>query len=140
MKPSKVLAISLLTAFVFSAASCGTMNRLGKDAYITVISPVLVPAAAAADSYRDATATREGYQTGAVTEVLSYPLFFMWNTVKHTGYCFVHAVDIPLNLGYGISEFMELGPEIKPIDYYDGTWFDGSTSGGTNADSGEVRR
>ena len=116
------------------------MNRLGKDAYITIISPVLVPAAAAADSYRDATATRAGYQTGAVTEVLSYPVFFMWNTVKHAGYCLVHVADIPLNLGYGISEFMELGPEIKPIDYYDGTWFDGNTSGGTNADSGEVRR
>ncbi|MEE2886057.1 MAG: hypothetical protein VX951_01385 [Planctomycetota bacterium] len=140
MKLGKVLIVTVLTALVFSATSCGTLRRLGKDAYITVISPVLVPAAAAADSYRDATATREGYQTGAVTEVLSFPLFFMWNTVKHAGYCFVHLVDIPLNLGYGVSELMELGPEIVPIDYYQNTWFDEQASGGTNAESGETGR
>ena len=140
MKPSKVLLVTVLTALVFSAASCGTMRRLGKDAYISVISPVLVPAAAAADSYRDATATREGYQTGAVTEVLSFPLFFVWNAIKHTGYCLVHAVDIPMNLGYGVSELIDLGPEIEPIDYYQNTWFDRQTSGGTNAESGETGR
>lgn len=140
MKLSKVFIVTILTALVFSATSCGTMRRLGKDAYITVFSPLLVPAAAAADSYRDAAATREGYQTGAITEVLSFPLFFIWNTVKHAGYCLVHAVDIPLNLGYGASELMELGPEIVPIDYYQNTWFDEQTSGGTNAESGETGR
>ena len=142
LKPSKVLLVAVLTALVFSATSCGTWRRLGKDVYITAISPLLIPAAAAADSYRDATATREGYQTGAITEVLSFPLFFMWNTVKHAGYCFVHLLDIPLNLYYGASEMMQLGPEIEPIDYYQSTWFDkrSGLAGGTNAESGETGR
>ena len=85
MKLSKVISVIVLVLLIVSASSCGTLRRVTKNAVIGASSAALVLVAASADSYRDATATREGYQTGAVTEVLSFPLFFLWNAVKILG-------------------------------------------------------
>lgn len=138
----KAICAVLLAAVVLSLTSCNTMRRLGKDLYVAVPGLVsVVPMAACADSYRDATATQEGYQTGGVTQVLSFPLFMVWNTVKHLGYWGVHVVDIPMNLFYGISEASSFGPEIEPLDYYQATWFDKQENGsGTDAESGDTGR
>jgi predicted small secreted protein len=138
----KATCAVLLAAVVLSLTSCNTMRRLGKDLYVAGPGLVtVVPMAACADSYRDATATQKGYETGGVTQVLSFPLFLIWNTVKHLGYWGVHVIDIPLNVFYGISEASSFGPEIEPLDYYQSTWFDkGDSAKSTDAESGETGR
>ena len=48
-------------------------------------------------------------------------------------------VDLPLCLFYGAAELHPSGPEVKPLDIYQGTWFDkwASPKKSTDGDSGE---
>ena len=53
-----------------------------------------------------------------------------------------HIVDLPLCVFYGAAELHPYGPEVMPLDIYDGTWFDtwaAESRVGTDAESGEQR-
>jgi hypothetical protein len=120
----KAICLSSLVVLCLVFSGCGSSLRFVKDNYITVISPVMIPMAASSDAYRGAQDIRNGYQSGAWTEVMVFPVLWVWHAVKHTCYVGVHAVDILFYPFYGISELSSLGPEIKPIDYYGNTWVD----------------
>ena len=121
----KAIFLSSLVASCLLLGSCGSSYRVLKDGYITVISPAVVVMGASGDAYRGATDIREGYESGAWTEIVAFPVLFVWHAVKHVAYVGVHVVDIAFFPFYGISEFSTLGPDIKPIDYYGNTWVDG---------------
>jgi predicted small secreted protein len=151
----KAIILSSLVALSLVLSGCGASLRFTKDVYITAISPVMVPMAATGDAYRGATDIREGYQSGAWTEIVAFPVLFVWHAVKHTCFVGVHFVDAFFYPFYGLSELSALGPEIKPIDYYGNTWVDRIQNSkskadyekgrkmsdvGVDADTGETRR
>ena len=138
MKFSKTIVVAVFAAVLLSLQSCGTMRRLGKDLYVAVTSPVLIPMAAGSDAYSGAVEVRKGYQGGAFTEVVSMPFLFLWHGIKHTLCVGVHVLDVALTPIYGISELSEFGPEIQPLDYYQNTWFDRTPESSTDAESGEA--
>ncbi len=120
----KAIFLSSLVASCLLLGSCGSNLRLLKDGYITIISPVMIPMAASSDAYTGATDIREGYQSGAWTEIVVFPALFVWHAVKHSCVVGVHAVDMVFYPLYGLSEASNLGPDIEPIDYYGNTWVD----------------
>lgn len=120
----KSIVLSSLVASCLLLGSCGSSLRVLKDGYITIISPVIIPMAASSDAYTGASDIREGYQSGAWTELVAFPVLFAWHAVKHTCIVGVHAIDMLFYPLYGISELSDLGPEIEPIDYYGNTWVD----------------
>jgi hypothetical protein len=60
--------------------------------------------------------------------------------LEHGIYGIVHLIDFPLCALYGPAELAPNGPEIKPLDIYQGTWFDkwAAKKSGTDAESGEM--
>ena len=125
---------------MLALASCGTARRTGKDAFVVVASPVLIPYGAATDGYTSAKEVRDGLDGGPSAEVLAFLPAFVFHTVKHTFYVLLHAVDLPLNLFYGLAELHPYGPEITPLDYYTNTWFDRpeDRKSAIEAESGEL--
>lgn len=129
-------ASALLTV---TLGSCGTLNRAGKDAMIGVASVPLWLYGGATDGYQSARDVRSGLQGGSVVEVVSFPFTFAYHTLKHVIYWGIHVVDLPLCGLYWMAEVHPYGPEIKPLDFYQGTIFDqpAKKKSGTDAESGE---
>jgi hypothetical protein len=140
LKLSKATFVTVLAAVLLALPACGTMKRLGKDAYVTVISPVLIPMAAGSDAYTDSVEVRRGYEGEGFTQVIAFPVLFLWHGIKHTGIVGVHILDILFTPFYGLAEMSNFGPEIEPLDYYENTWFDqeGDGTSGTDAESGSA--
>jgi predicted small secreted protein len=163
-KLTKLFAASIVALGLLSTG-CGTMRRLGKDAFITVTSPLLVPFYyAPTDAYVETQSLfdnykqddREGLMRPAnysiwlptpsttlgdglnppqlVLSFLSYPFAYVGNLIKHTYYVARHVVDIPLCvLFYWEAELHPYGPEVEPLDIYQGTWFDKESDGANKA-------
>lgn len=138
MNARKALIAALALASVSLTSCTGTLKRAGKDAFIGVISPGLILYGGATDGYDSAKAVRNGMESGAAMEVLAFPFTFAYHAVKHAIYGAIHIVDLPLCPLYGLAEMHPYGPEIKPLDFYQGTIFDTPTQkSGTDAQSGE---
>ncbi|MBL8751091.1 MAG: hypothetical protein JNK78_18175 [Planctomycetes bacterium] len=134
--------LSLSALLALPLASCGTLNRAGKDVFLGVGTPVLMIYGGATDGYDSAKSVRTGMDGGSAVEVLAFPFTFTYHAIEHGLYGVLHLVDLPFCLFYGAAELHPYGPEIKPLDFYDGTWFDtwaakGSKKG-TDAESGEM--
>lgn len=139
MNRKALLSVSALLAFTLP--SCGTLNRAGKDLVLGVGTPVLMIYGGATDGYTSAKTVRTGLDSGSAVEVLAFPFTFLYHAVEHGIYGVIHLVDLPLCLFYGAAELHPYGPEIKPLDFYQGTWFDSWAEkhhGGTDAESGEM--
>ncbi|MFY9345192.1 MAG: hypothetical protein WAT39_22070 [Planctomycetota bacterium] len=123
MRSSKATLV-LCAATLVSLSACGTAKRFGKDAFIVVGCPVIIPYAAANDAVESSMSIGKGLGGGAAVEVITLPFTFFYHTIEHSLYTVVHALDgccFPL---YGCAEISPFGPEIKPLDFYNGTWFD----------------
>ncbi len=135
-----LLSVSLLLASTL--ASCGTMNRAGKDLMLGVGTPVLMVYGGATDGYTTSQNVRNGMESGAAVQVLSFPFTFFYHAVEHGLYGVAHLIDLPMCLFYGAAEINPSGPEVKPLDIYHGTWFDtwyeNRAKKGTDAESGEM--
>ena len=138
LRNTTLIALVLLA---LSLSSCGTFRRAGKDLTMAVATPVMMLYGGGTDAMDDATTTRDGIEGGAATEVLTGILLFPIHALKHGFYGLVHAVDFFLFPIYGAADLHPYGPEIEPLNYYTGTWFDSDSDGGgesgTDAESGE---
>lgn len=133
-----LLSVSALLATTLT--SCGTVNRAAKDLVLGVGTPVLMIYGGATDGYTSAQNVRGGLGSGGAVEVLAFPFTFAYHALEHGIYGIVHLVDLPLCVLYGPAELHPAGPEVKPLDIYQGTWFDSwaSRKKGTDAQSGET--
>ena len=132
-----LLPVFALVALTF--ASCGTINRAGKDLMLGVGTPILMVYGGATDGYATSANVREGLDSGAPVQVLAFPFTFFYHALEHGIYGIVHLVDLPLCLFYGAAELHPYGPEVMPLDIYQGTWFDDwARPSGTDAESGEM--
>jgi len=135
-----LLSVSALLATTLT--SCGTVNRAGKDAFLGVCTPVLMVYGGATDGYTTAQSVRSGLDSGAAVEVLAFPFTFAYHALEHGIYGVVHIVDFFFFPFYGAAELHPYGPEIKPLDFYQGTVFDkwaaNHAKKGTDAESGEM--
>lgn len=133
-----LLSLSALAATTLT--SCGTLNRAGKDLVLGVGTPVLMVYGGATDGYTTAKSVRTGLDSGSAVEVLAFPFTFAYHAFEHGLYGVVHLIDLPFCIFYGAAELHPYGPEIKPLDFYQGTWFDKwAEKSGTDAESGEMR-
>jgi predicted small secreted protein len=136
----KVL-IAVCALVAVSLSSCGTARRAGKDAFVGIISPVLIIYGGATDGYTSAVGVRNGLGGGSAVEVVAFPFTFLYHAFEHTIYAVIHIVDLPLCLFYGAAELGPNGPQVKPLDFYQGTWFDKESDkavpSGTDATTGE---
>ena len=117
-----LLPVSALLAL--TAASCGTVNRAGKDLMLGIGTPVLMIYGGATDGYATSVDVREGLDSGGAVQVLSFPFTFFYHAAEHFIYGVAHLVDLPLCVFYGAAELSPYGPEVKPLDIYRGTIFD----------------
>jgi hypothetical protein len=134
--------LSVSAVFVTTLASCGTLNRAGKDLVLGVGTPILMIYGGATDGATSAQTVRSGLDSGSAVEVLAFPFTFLYHAFEHGIYGCVHLVDLPLCLFYGAAEIHPYGPEIRPLDIYQGTIFDKWAEQGrrksTDAESGEM--
>ncbi len=113
---------------------------------MTVLSPVTMLYGASTDAFTTATDAREGLSGGAFTEVVTGTVTFPFHLIKHGVYSMVHAADIFLFPIYGLADLHPYGPEIEPLGFYSGTWFDKDPGEGeeaassTDAESGETAK
>jgi hypothetical protein len=130
---------ALLTALALSTASCGSMRRVGKDIAVTVASPVIILYGAATDSVGTAEQARASLGGGPVMQTLTLPFAFLWRGFVHTLQCGAHAVDTLFFPIYGLADLHPYGPEVRPLDFYTGTWFDREEDrpSGTDPQSGD---
>jgi predicted small secreted protein len=133
-----LLAVSAL--LTVSLTSCGTMRRAGKDLFIGIGTPVLMVYGGATDGYGTAKTVRAGLDGGSAVEVVAFPFTFLYHALGHGLYGVIHIIDFPLCLFYGAAELHPSGPEVRPLDFYQGTWFDidEDVKSGTDAESGET--
>lgn len=138
------LASAVLLAAVLP--SCQTTNRAGKDLFIVASSPVLIPYGGFADGHVAATEIAAGMGGGDLTGAIAYPFTVTYNLIKHTLVVTWYALDFMVFPVYGAAEIQPYGPEIQPLDYYQGTWFDENAKrwaeedkkkSGTDAETGE---
>lgn len=130
--PAILLALTL--------ASCGTARRAGKDLFIAVATPLNMIYGGGTDAVATADGVRSGLEGGVPTQVLATIPAFFYHAIKHGILGVVHAVDFVLFPVYGVAELHPYGPEVEPLDYYTGTWFDtDGDDSGVDADSGERR-
>lgn len=132
-----LLPVTALLAL--TATSCGTANRFGKDLMLGVGTPVLMLYGGATDGVATSQDVREGLNSGGAVQVLFLPFTFAYHAVEHFVYGVIHLVDLPMCVLYGAAELCQFGPEIKPLDIYQGTIFDdwAAKRYGTDAESGE---
>jgi hypothetical protein len=126
----------LWAAVLASTSACGTARRFGKDVTITVASPLVILYGAANDSIVSSGNVGEALGGGTVMEILTIPFTFAYHTIEHAIYCGIHAVDACLFPIYGCADLSPYGPDIQPLDFYQGTIFDKETTS-TDPESGE---
>ena len=134
-----LLSVFALLALTFT--SCGTFKRAGKDIFIGASTPVLMLYGGATDGLTTAKSIREGMGSGGAVQVIALPFTFFYHALEHGIYGLVHVADLPMCVLYGAAELHPYGPEVMPLDIYQGTWFDGaedSAAAGTDAESGEM--
>jgi hypothetical protein len=134
-----LLTVSALLATTL--ASCGTLNRAGKDVVLGAATPLLMIYGGATDGASSAQSVRTGMEAGGVVEVLAFPFTFTYHAFEHLIYGVVHIIDLPMCLFWGAAELNPTGPEVMPLDIYQGTWFDDwagkSKKKGTDPQTGE---
>src|SRR5262245_13188144 len=79
-----LLTVSALLATTL--ASCGTLNRAGKDAVFGVATPLMMIYGGATDGASSAKSVRTGMDAGGVVEVLSFPFTFTYHAFEHFMY------------------------------------------------------
>lgn len=131
-----LLAVSALLAVTM--ASCGSFRRAGKDVFVGVASPILIVYGGATDGYGTAKGVRDGLGSGSAVEVLAFPFTFLFHATEHAIYCAIHVLDLPFTPFYMMAEIPPGNVPIQPLDFYQGTWFDGAKTSGTDATSGEA--
>lgn len=136
MRVSKATLV-LAAAVLATTSSCGTARRFGKDVAIVVGSPLVIPYAAANDAIVSSANVGEGLGGGTVMEILTIPFTFAYHTFEHVIYCGIHLVDAFLFPIYGCADLSPYGPEIEPLDFYQGTIFDKEKTS-TDPESGEA--
>ena len=133
--------LSLFALLTLSLTSCGTFNRAGKDVLLGVGTPVLMVYGGATDGLETSQSVQEGMGSSSAIQVAAFPFTFFYHALEHGIYGFVHLVDLPLCVFYGAAELHPYGPEVIPLDIYQGTWFDDNAAKmnvGTDAESGEM--
>lgn len=132
--------ISVFALAAMTLTSCGTMNRAGKDIMLGAATPVLMLYGGATDGLSTSQSVREGMGSGAAVQIIAFPFTFFYHAIEHGIYGITHLVDLPLCALYGPAELHPAGPEIMPLDIYQGTWFDSWADSGasTDAESGEM--
>lgn len=133
-----LLSASALLAL--TTASCGTLNRAGKDVFLGVGTPVLMLYGGATDGFSTAKSIRTGMDSGGAVEVLAFPFTFAYHAVEHGVYGLVHIVDLALCPLYAAAEINQNGEPVMPLDIYTGTGFDtwAYDKYGTDPESGET--
>ena len=135
-----LLTVSALLATTL--ASCGTLNRAGKDAVLGAATPLLMIYGGATDGASSAKSVRSGMDAGGVVEVLAFPFTFTYHAFEHFMYGVMHIIDLPMCLFWGAAELNPSGPEVMPLDIYQGTWFDtwagSGKKAGTDPQTGEA--
>jgi hypothetical protein len=97
----------------------------------------------ATDGHEAAVGVRKGLDSGSMMEVVAFPFTFAYYAFEHGLYGCIHIIDFFFFPFYGLAELHPNGPEIKPLDFYHGTWFDkwAQSDKGTDAESPvDVRR
>ena len=125
-----------MAATLVSLSACGTARRLGKDVCVVGASPVLIPYCAANDAVVSSQNASEGLGGGVAIEVLTLPFTFFYHVLEHSIYVVIHAVDAAMFPLYGAADISPVGPEIEPLDFYQGTVFDREQRS-TDPESGE---
>lgn len=118
---------ALLAALAIGAvtlSSCGTARRAGKDLFIGIASVPLIVYGGATDGYTSAKEVRDGLDSGGAMQVLAFPFTFLYHSFEHTIYWGAHVLDLPLCIAYAFADLNPNGPEVKPLQIYQGTWFD----------------
>ena len=138
-------ALSTFALLTFSLTSCDSFRRAGKDLTVAVLSPGIVLYGAATDAVGTTEQARDALGGGSVMQTVTLPFAFLWRGVIHTLYCGAHAVDFFFLPVYGLADLHPNGPKIRPLDFYQGTWFDKASDeemkSATDMQSGEdVRR
>jgi hypothetical protein len=131
-------------ALTATLASCGSLRRAGKDLFVGVTSPFLIVYGGATDGYGSAQTVRTGLDSGSAVEVLAFPFTFLYHALEHSLYCAIHVLDLPFTPFYALTELPPDSAPVKPLDFYQGTWFDteadraAAGTSGTDATSGEM--
>lgn len=140
MNLRKITTIAIVF-LALSLSSCGTVRRAGKDLFLGIGTPVLMIYGGGTDAAATAGEVKDGLGGSAATEFLATVFSFPFHAIKHGFYGLVHVGDFFLFPIYGVAELHPYGPEIEPLDYYTGTWFDKNEDddggSGTDAESGE---
>lgn len=132
-------SLSIFALLALSLSSCDSLRRAGKDLTVAVLSPGIILYGAATDAVDTTEQAREALGSGPVMQTVTLPFAFLWRGVVHTLYCGAHALDFFLLPVYGLADLHPRGPQIKPLDFYQGTWFDkeSDTAPATDAQTGE---
>jgi predicted small secreted protein len=132
-------ALTTFAVLALSLSSCNTVRRAGKDFTVAILSPGIILYGAATDAVSTTEQARDALGGGSVMQTVTLPFAFLWRGVIHTLYCGAHALDFLFFPVYGLADLHPNGPEIKPLDFYQGTWFDRDPKEGSamDAQSGE---
>ena len=134
-------------AIVFLAlglASCGSIRRAGKDLFLGAGTPLLMLYGGGTDAAATGAEVNSGMGGSSTTELVATVVSFPFHAIKHGFYGLVHVGDFLIAPIYILADIHPYGPEIEPLDYYTGTWFDkdpaGAKKSGTDAETGETQR
>ena len=129
--------LSVFALLALTLTSCGTFKRAGKDIFIGASTPVLMLYGGATDGLTTAQSVREGMGSSGAVQVIALPFTFFYHALEHGIYGLVHVADLPMCVLYGAAEMHSYGPEVEPLDIYQGTWFDGAATS-PDAESDEL--
>ena len=120
------------------------MNRAAKDVVLGVGTPILMLYGGGTDAVATSDEVKSGLGGSSVTQFFATVLSFPFHAIKHGFQGVIHLGDFCLFPIYGAAELHPYGPEIEPLDFYTGTWFDkapeSGTDSGTDAETGEEQR
>jgi hypothetical protein len=139
----RTITTTAIFALLLTFTSCGTVNRAAKDVVLGVGTPVLMLYGGGTDAVATAGEVKGGLGGSAATEFFATVFSFPFHAIKHGFYGLIHVGDFFLFPVYGLAEMHPYGPEIEPLDFYTGTWFDSDpnaeAASGTDAETGETR-
>ena len=103
------------------------------------MAPVLIPYGGFTDGFTSANEVADGLDGGSATQLMALPFTTTYHLFKHLCYGVIHALDFVAFPIYGAAELHPYGPEVEPLDFYTGTWFDENGQSGTDPQTGEDR-